>query len=119
MIGRKLLRSSLSSETFLIFGSTRPSLKASGKTSFCSDRFTRFVIAGSSTCRQDFKVRVGIVSEGHDFEGDFSMISRTASVVTSSNFVNEQLQGCIMLAVGVCVEQFSVDCLKFAILLTK
>ena len=47
------------------------------------------------------------------------MISCTASVVTSSNFVNEQLQGCMMLAVGVCVERFSVDCLKFAILLTK
>ena len=64
------------------------------------------VITGSS--RQDFKVRVGIGLDGHDLEEDFSMISCTASVVTSLKFANEQLQG--LLAVGVLAGQFSKDC---------
>ena len=65
------------------------------------------------------EVAPGIGSEGHDLEGDFSMISRTTSVVTSLNFANKQLIGCMVLAVHLGAGQFSVDCLKFAVLLIK
>ena len=62
---------------------------------------TRVPITGSSSSKQDIKVQVGIGSEGHDFTGDFSIISHTTFEVTSVNFANEQLEDCIMSSASV------------------
>ena len=74
----------MSIDVFLIFECRRPSLSASGKTPSCSEELS-VVITGSSSLRQDFRVLVGIGSEGHDLEGELSITVRTVSIVTSLN----------------------------------
>ena len=72
VIGLKLSSSSLSRVVFLILGKQRPSLKALGKIPLSNDELTRDVITGTSSSVQAFRVRVGMGSRGHDFEGNFN-----------------------------------------------
>ena len=76
---------------------------------------TRDVKAGSSSSEEDFKVRVGIRSKGHDFEADFSIVLRTTFEGTFVNFANEQLEDCVLPAAGVIAGELSKSCHRFII----
>jgi hypothetical protein len=66
VIGLKLLKSSLFSLVFLMIGSSRPSFRTSGKVPDTNDELIRDVITGTNSTEQDFNIRVGIGSRGHE-----------------------------------------------------
>ena len=58
----------------------------------------------SSSSKQAFKVRITIGWEGHDFEADFSIVSRKTF---ENTFASEQLEYCILPAAAVVTGQLS------------
>ena len=67
--------------------------KVSGKHPFWKDGFTIVVMTGTSSSTHFLSSQVGIGSRSHDVDGDFMMISLTASSDTVDKSENVETQG--------------------------